>query len=675
MATSLIIDVVIIFVAALIGGYIADRLRQSPVIGYILGGIIVGPHVLRLVHDQPLIGDLSELGVILLMFTLGIEFSLSRLEKVRKIAIAGGFMQIAAIILIGLLAGYLLGYSLYHSLFLGCVLSISSTMIVLRSLSDRGELSSLHSQVMLGILIVQDLAVIIMVSLLPTLQDVSMQTIPAILLSLGKAVAFVLVMVFLAQRVVPHIMDRAARSSSSDIFLILALAMGVGIAAIAHSIGLSLSLGAFLAGMVISESDYAHEIMGKIVSLRDTFVVLFFVAVGMMVEPSSLFDNWVLLLVLLVIIIPVKMIVIFAITRLFGYHSKVAFYVGVGLVQTGEFSIVLANLGLSENLIPPEMYNAILGSALITILLSPSFIKAAPYWYHRLRQYQTLKFLVPEPEDVEVNDEVLHLKDHTILCGYGRIGVRVGLALQQLQVPLLVIDYDFHAINHLIEKDITYIYGDASNEIVIEHAHPETAKMAVVVLPDVFSNQMAVRNLRKANPDLIILVRAHSEWEKEVLLKEGANDVIQPEMEAGLQVVREVITHMEIPEDVVEEYLESLYIRQYNRIIEQQGFERIPSQSLKVREFVVKEDAPWAGKHLYESQVRDLTGANIVTLRKADGKVIISPTSDEKLEVGDSVIVMGTGAQLRQFAAINENGDKIVVLPQPASTSPDKSVS
>jgi len=653
MATSLVFDAVIVFVAALVGGYIADRVRQSPVIGYILGGIVVGPYVMGLVRDQPIIGDLAEVGVILLMFTLGIEFSLSRLEKVRKIALLGGFIQIVSIILVGLAAGRLLGYSVYHSLFMGCVLSISSTMIVLRSLSERGELNSLHSQIMLGILIVQDLAVILMVALLPSLQDVSLRALPGILFLLVKTIVFVLVIVYLAQKVVPLIMERLARSSSSDIFLILALAMGLGIAAVSHSFGLSLSLGAFLAGIVISESDYAHEIMGKITSLRDAFVVLFFVSVGMMVDPASLVGNWSELLVLLAIIVPVKLVVVFAIARLFGYHSKVSFYVGMGLVQTGEFSIVLGNLGLSQALIPPNLYNAILASALITILVSPYFIKSAPFWYHRLRARKALRFIFPETEKVELVAGEPELKDHAILCGYGGVGVKVAAALRQLQLPLVVIDYDFHAVNHLAANDIPYIYGDAANEIVIGHAHPETASLALVVLPDVFSNQMAVRNLKKANPNLMILARAHSEWEKEILLREGAHEVIQPEMEAGLQLVRQVILHLEIPEEQVEEYLENLYIRQYHRILEQEGYERVPSQSLKVREFQVNENAPWAGVSLADSQIREKTGAIIVTLRKPDGKVIISPGGHELLEAGDRVIVMGTGKQLRAFAEIN----------------------
>lgn len=342
MATPVIIDICIIFLAALIGGLVAERLRQSPVVGYILGGILVGPYVMGMVGDLEVIQDFSEIGVILLMFTLGIEFSLTRLEKVRRVAVLGGVIQIAATILIGMGVGYAAGLPLYHALFLGCVVSISSTMIVLKALGDQGEVNSLHGQVMLGILIVQDLAVILMVSLLPELREFSIENLPILLFSLARSLAFVLVMVYLARRVVPVIMNHVAQSSNTDAFLILALTMGIGVAVLSHAVGLSLSLGAFLAGLVISESEYVHEIVGKIVSLRDAMVILFFVAVGMLVNPAGLFRDWVALVILLSVIMPVKFLILFSITRMFGYHSRIAFYVGMGMMQTGEFSFVLA---------------------------------------------------------------------------------------------------------------------------------------------------------------------------------------------------------------------------------------------------------------------------------------------------------------------------------------------
>lgn len=650
MATPVIIDICIIFLAALIGGLVAERLRQSPVVGYILGGILVGPYVMGMVGDLEVIQDFSEIGVILLMFTLGIEFSLTRLEKVRRVAVLGGVIQIAVTILIGMGVGYAAGLSLYHALFLGCVVSISSTMIVLKALGDQGEVNSLHGQVMLGILIVQDLAVILMVSLLPELREFSLENLPILLFSLARSLAFVLVMVYLARKVVPVIMNHVAQSSNTDAFLILALTMGIGVAVLSHAVGLSLSLGAFLAGLVISESEYVHEIVGKIVSLRDAMVILFFVAVGMLVNPTSLFRDWVALVILLSVIMPVKFLILFSITRMFGYHSRIAFYVGMGMMQTGEFSFVLAKLGMDNQLIPPSLYNLILASSILTIVFTPLFISAAPRWYYRLREMRALHRLFPEPDLGESEVDVTSLDGHVIICGFGRVGHNIGAALQQLGLKFICIDYDYLVIKELSNRGIPFVYGDASNEMVLLHARPDRARLAVVALPDVFSNRQAVHNLLKINPSLVVLARAHSQWEKEILYQQGATEVVQPEMEAGLQMVRHIILHMNLPADAVDRYLETLYIKEYHDIMHKKVQDSMRAPALKVREYAIGERMPLAGTSLLNSGIRESTGCNVVTIKKANGEVLLNPSSDEVLEAGDLVIVMGTSSQLMEFA-------------------------
>lgn len=653
--TTVIIDIVTIFLSALIGGIIAERLKQSPIIGYILGGIMVGPFVLGLVSDLHLINDFAEIGIILLMFTLGIEFSPSRLEKVKEVALIGGSVQVLAMIAIGTATGKLLGLSWYEAFFLGCVVSISSTMIVLRVLGDQGELNSTHGQVMLGILIFQDLAVIIMVSLLPNLADFSGDAVSGLILSLGKSVVFVLALLYLAQKVVPAFLDRAARGSNNDIFLILALILGMGIALLAHVVGLSVSLGAFLGGLVISESEYAHEIMGKIITLRDAFVIVFFVSVGMLIDPHNLFQDWIALLAILAVIICGKLLVFFITTRWF-YHSRVAFYVGMGMMQTGEFSFVLAIMGLEQHLIPANLYNLILASSLISIVFTPLFIGNAPYVYNRLQKIQAVQFLFPparfEDSEVDVNS----LKDHIIVCGYGRVGRGIVEALQQLELPFVVIDFDYQSVNYASRQGISYIYGDAANDIVTTHARPDLARMAVLTLPDVYTNRQTIRNMLKMNPDLIILARAHSEWEKKFLLDMGAYDVVQPEKAAGTLMARYLIQHLELPREAVEKYLESLYIRDYHHLVHQTNYESFQKKALKVREYLVGQGSPFANKSLMDTRIRELTGCSVVTIKTGDGELTINPSSDEFIKEGTSVIVMGTVDQLLEFSRVNGGG-------------------
>ncbi|MGE5404662.1 MAG: cation:proton antiporter [Candidatus Saccharibacteria bacterium] len=658
MKTSLIFDIVVVFVAALTGGYIADRLKQSPIIGYILGGIMVGPHVFGLVADVALVQEMAELGVILLMFTLGIEFSLSRLDKVKSIAVVGGIIQILIVIVLGIIVGHKLGFTLYESAFLGCALAISSTMIVLRSLSDRGELSSTHSQIMMGILIVQDLSVIIMVSLLPHLHSFSGEGLSALLLSIGKTALFVAAMLYLSGKVVPAFLDRAAKSSSSEIFLLVALSLGLGIAALSHGMGLSVSLGAFIAGLVISESEYTHEIMGKIVSFRDAFVVLFFVSVGMLVNPRSFIHDWPAVLVVLTVIILGKFVVVYLIVRTFGYHNRIALYSGMGLLQTGEFSIVLAQIGLGMHLIPTSLNDIILSTAIISILLTPFFIKAAPSIYAYLisrKHFQDDSWQLPS-EDISV------MNNHVILCGYGRVGRHIGEALKRLEIPFVVIDYDHHVLKSIKQEGIPFIYGDSSNEIVLSHASPQTAAMAILALPDIYSNQHATRNLLRYNPDIFILARAHSNLEKEILYKLGVHEVIQPETEAGLQMIWHMMFKLNLPREKIESYVAYMFENDYQRIVSAHSDGREKVEALRVKEFSLPDDAPWINKPLKESFIRELTGCNVVSIRKLDGTIRLNPQSHELIEEGDQIIVMGTSSQLLEF--INqirgdENGKSI----------------
>ncbi|HWQ74254.1 MAG TPA: cation:proton antiporter [Syntrophomonas sp.] len=644
----MLFNIAIIFIAALVGGMVAEALKQSPLIGYMLGGILAGPYVSGMISDIELVHGFADIGVILLMFTLGIEFSLARLASIKKFAIGGGVLQVAAVVILSVLLGRYLGLTAYESLFVGCTLSISSTMIVLRVLGDHGELNSLHGQLMIGILIVQDLVVIIMVSVLPDIKTFSAASIPNLLEGLLVAAAIITAVLYLAPKIIPLFMEKAAQGSNNDIFLILALSLGLGVAVLAQALGLSVSLGAFLAGLLISESDYAHEILGKILSLRDAFVILFFVSVGMMVNPLTLFQNLPLLLLALFLIIPVKFIIFYSISRIFKYNSRVSFYIAMGMMQTGEFSFVLDKIGLDQHLIGSQIYNVILASSLISILLTPLFFNLAPGIYSRLQHSSIGKWFLSDPDTdlAGYGDEVL--SDHVIVCGYGRVGGQVGRALQQMQVPYLVIEYDHTAIEKLREEQIPYIYGDASSQPVLEHANPAQARLAVLALPDTLINQQVIHGLKKYNDQLPIISRAHNYWEKNKLFEMGATEVIQPEEEAGLQMVRHVILNLRVDNDRVLHYLENLYFKDYHEIMRHHQPSQSEDEILKIRSFTLP-DCSLAGAAIRDSSIRETTGCSVVTIKRQGGEIIINPHSHEVIEAGDTLIMMGSMAQLEAF--------------------------
>lgn len=644
--TTMIFDITLIFVAALVGGFLAERLRQSPIVGYILGGLLVGPYTTGLVGDLVLIQNFADIGVVLLMFTLGVEFSVRRLAPMRTIALGGGIAQILILVGAGAAMGLLLGMDLAASVYLGCILSISSTMIVMRVLGDLGDQGSFHGQVMLGWLIVQDMAVILMVALLPVLVRSGEGSAMAAFRPLLIAIVFVLVILWLAQRLVPRIMERAAKLSNPDVFLLLALSMGLGIAFLSERAGLSLSLGAFLAGLVISESDFAHEVMGKILSLRDAFVIVFFVSVGLLIDPYNLLTEWHLFLLLLFGVLLLKFLVFFGTGLLFGLHSRPAFLAAAGMIQIGEFSFVMARLGLDNGLVSPGLYNAILASAIISILLTPLFMRRAPVWYHHLSRLPRLQRWLKTPP-LAAEEGCGELQDHIILIGYGRVGRNVGLGVLQLALPLVVVEYSQPVINSLADRSIPYVFGDAANPVVLAQTRPERARLAVLTMPDAIQNRWTIQHLRSLNPRLIIIARAHTAWERDILHSAGATDVVQPEAEAGLQMVRRMIRHLDIPADIITEYLNTIYYADYRNIVD--SIYPRPMETLRLREYHLKKGTPLDGNTLACSRIREDTGCSVVAIRRPGGQVVHNPHSREKMRVGDRLLVMGTEPQLVDF--------------------------
>ncbi|MCR4399963.1 MAG: cation:proton antiporter, partial [Syntrophomonadaceae bacterium] len=642
MESTLFMDFTIALLAALAGGMIADRLRQPPVIGYILGGITVGPFGLNLVRHLDTVSEFAEIGVILLMFTVGIEFSLSRLQKVGLVAVAGGGLQVLLTTLAGFAVGRWLGLPAVQGVVLGFAVAISSTMIVLKVLGDRGELNTRHGQVMLGILVVQDVAVVVMVALVPHLAGFAGGMGHDIVLSLLRSAALVAVAIFAAHRLVPPLMRRAAAGGNNDIFLLVALGLGLGLAAEARAVGLSPALGAFLVGVVISESEYSHEMLGKVMALRDTLVVVFFVSIGMLVDPSLLLAEPARLLAVLGLV-AAKALLVMAIVRAFAYHPRVAFMSGVGLAQMGEFTFVLAGTALGAGVITAGLYNAILAASILTIVLTPLLLRAAPEWYARLAGSAGPSLAVGEGEGEEVPPQV---SDHVILCGFGRVGSYIGSALQVLGVPFVVIEYDYAVNRRLAAAGVPCIYGDAGNETVLAQARPDLARMAILALPEISVSRRAVGALLKFKPGLPILARAHTDWDRDTLLLAGAIHAVQPEAEGGLQLVRHAIMHLDLPRERVEAYLETLYTRDFPDILQQRHYDALRAQALRAREFLVATDSPWAGCPLARSGIRERTGCTVSAIRRRNGELVINPAGEERLEPGDSFIATGTGEQL-----------------------------
>jgi CPA2 family monovalent cation:H+ antiporter-2 len=544
-------DLAAVFIAAVLGGGLAYMMRQPLVLGYVLGGIAIGPFT-----PGPSISDLhtfelfAEIGVVLLMFSVGIEFSVHDLMRVKWVALAGGPLGIFMSIGLAIAVGSFFGWPLTQSILIGAVISMASTMVLARLLLDRGEIRSRHGRVMIGITLVEDLAVVAMTVLVPALGTFDSARLVVIGQAIGKAFLILAPFGYLAAKVIPPIMTRVAKTQNQELFLLVALAIGLGTAALTQMAGLSLALGAFLAGLIISGSDYGHETLARLLSIRDAFVAMFFVTIGVIIDPRVILDNLSLLGTMIGLIILGKLAIWTIVVRLFGYGWSIAFLVGIGLTQIGEFSFVLVQVAKSAGHVGSDVYNATLAASLITILLNAGLVRIVPSWMGRRQLSRASRDATLQEPDLELR------RDHVILCGFGRVGGAVGKALDSFGLAYMVIESDPDKIHRLRIRGTPCLYGDASHQELLAKAGTAEAKLVIVALPEIEPAALAVSRVRALNRTVPILARAHGRIEAENLARMGATIVVQPEVEAAATMIDHVLSRFTLPKEQIADYVD-----------------------------------------------------------------------------------------------------------------------
>ncbi len=475
-------DLAFVFLAAVVGGSLAWALRQPLILGYVFGGLLISPFTPGPSVSDPRSFDLfAEIGVVLLMFSIGLEFSVRDLMRVKWIALLGGPLAVLLFIAMGTGTGVLLGWGVLPSLAVGVVISVSSTMVLARLLLDRGELHSHHGRIMMGLSLVEDLAAVALMVLLPSLGELEPGRFLAIALALGKAALILVPFLYLVSRVIPPLLNQMARMRSAELFLLVALAIGLGTAALTQAVGLSLALGAFLAGLIISESDYAHETLARLLPLRDTFGALFFVTVGGLIDPRTVLDNLPMLIVLVLLIVVGKAVIRTGVVWLFGEPLSIAALVGVGLAQIGEFSFVLVQVAQDAGHVDHEIYSAILAASLLTILINAALMRVSPDWIGRLRLGRGGVRRRRAARAAEGGPP----SGHVVLCGFGRVGSAIGEAFDSFEQPYVVIEPDAGIIRGLRERGVPCVFGDATRRRVLERAGAAGATLVVVALPEI----------------------------------------------------------------------------------------------------------------------------------------------------------------------------------------------
>ncbi|MFC1969107.1 cation:proton antiporter [Chloroflexota bacterium] len=537
-----IASIAILLAAALVGGTIAHRLKQPVILGYLVVGIAIGPNALGLVGDKEIVEAAATIGVTLLMFTLGLEISIVQLREVGRIGILGGLSQIILTISLGIVAGIaLFHWPLQQSVLFGLIISLSSTAVCLKILMDRGELSSVQGRIMIAILILQDISVIFMALIIPLMGQVAGNPALTLIAAVGKALLFIGVAIVAGRWVLPWLLGGVGGFRSRELFLLTVLVLCLGAAVSTQIFGLSIVFGAFIVGMVLRETKFVHQALAEITPLRDIFTSLFFVSLGMLLDPAFLADNWTAILLIIAVIVAIKALVISGIVLLFGYSIRVAMLTGVGLFQIGEFGFILAKAGLGLDIISDRFYSLILASAVVTMMLTPLAISLVAQLHHRLLPaWRRMGHSMGEPEHKPAGAST-NAPRRVVIAGYGEVGQSIASGLKEAHIPFIIIEDDPERVAVARRSGHPRIYGDATNINVLSKADLARVSALVVAYPDPATVMTTVKMAHHLNPKVTILARASRKKEAEELKRLGVKDLVIPEREAGYKFVKRLL--------------------------------------------------------------------------------------------------------------------------------------
>ena len=639
----------------------AHRIGQPPLIGYILGGVLVGPHSfgpsVREVHDIEL---LAEIGVALLMFGIGLELRFADLKPVRRLALIGGPLEIALTVMVGYaFAEAILGWDRAPALWLGAAISLSSTMVVLKILMTQGRAGSMAGRAMIGLLVVEDLAVVPMLIALPRLGDLG-QALPQLGWAFLEATAFLAAMILVGTRIMPYLLKRIVDWGSRELFLVSVVALGLGIGYGTHLFGLTFAFGSFVAGMVLSESEFSHEALGEIVPLRDVFGLLFFASAGVLFDPFYFLGHLGEIAATVVFVVIVRAVLVGGVTRAFGYAGETPWLVGLGLAQVGEFSFLLSRVGLSTGSLSSDHYGLILTTALVTMVLSPTLFRAATPMHRLWRKFR------PEAPAVESWDMPGEGFDrHVVVVGYGGTGRAAVEVMRKVNVPYVVVELDHRLAEVARERGSAVVWGDASHPEVLKAAGVDRARLMLVAVSDVAMIRLAIDKGRRMNPEMRVISRALYPEHLSELVRQGVYEAVQPEFEAGLEMVRQVLVHFghstqdivrlsdAVRDDLYGPMWEGGLSERYQRILEELGH---AESAVGIGWTTVSAEYVAGEATLAELDLKQRTGAIVVAI--VHGRTVdVNPGPESPIHPGDRAALLGTTAQRRAARALLEGAE------------------
>lgn len=645
-------DLAIIFAVSVLVILLFHRLRLPALPGFIVAGVLIGPKALGFVTDTHRIEGLAEVGVILLLYTIGIEFSLNRLREMARQVVGGGLTQLGITIAATSAVALTFTDGWRPALFLGMLVALSSTAIVLKGLTDQGDIDAPHGRLATGVLIFQDLCVVPIMIMLPFLAGTAGGGALGLLAALGKSVLVVLGVMLAARTLVPRALSVILRTRSRELFLIAIILLGTLTALGTAAAGASLALGAFLAGLIISDSDYAHQAMAELLPFRDIFISLFFVAVGMLVDVDVVRAHPLVIIAGVIVVMAGKTLAAAVGPALMGYAGRVALLAGLVVSQIGEFSFVLARDGRELGLLTDSPYQTFLAVAVGTMLVTPFLVQSGGAAMDRLERIVPLDRLLPgfRPRGLApVGDAI---KDHVIIAGYGLNGRNLASTLQAIGVPHLIVELNSQTVRQARSRGEPAFYGDAAREEILHALGIDRARMMVIAISDPAATRRMVRVARALNPNVHIIARTRYIVEIPELTRLGANVVIPEEFETSIEIFARVLTHYRVPRADIDRLEDQIRASHYQAL-------RAPAQArqslagivtglpqMSAERIPLGAGAPAVGKTLAQTKLRSLTGALVLSITRGESD-IATPDPRFRLEEGDVLVVVGQPSQLR----------------------------
>lgn len=652
-------DISIILAFSILILLMCYRFKIPEIIGFLLTGILVGPYGFGIFTNTSEIEFLAEIGVVLLLFTIGIEFSFKRLLDLKKQFFVGGVLQVTLTFIAAFIISNTIGLSLNSAILIGFLLALSSTAIVLRLLQERDEMDSPHGRIILGVLIFQDIIAVPMMMVIPFLTGNPGSFVQSVPLLILEAAGVILLVIIGTIWIVPRVLYRVARTRSNELFMLCIVVICLAMAWLTSSIGLSLALGAFLAGLIISESQYSYQALGSILPFRYVFTSFFFISIGMLLDVGFFMSHPALIIMAAIAFILIKAIMAGATTLLMGYPVRTAVLTGLALSQVGEFSFILSQIGLDSGLLTADLYQLFLVTSIVTMAATPFLIASS----HKVSDIVCRFAISDKIKYRPATDETVNgttIKDHLVIIGYGLNGKNIAKAAKASSIPYRIIEMNPDTVIYERSKGEPIYYGDATNNEVLMHAGITEARIIVIAISDAMATRRIIKSIRQLNPKAHILVRTRYLKEMKLLYELGANEVIPEEFETSVEIFARVLKKYLVPKETIDQLTMELRSENYEIFRKMsKGYSRddlnVPLSNVEITTVQIGERSPIAGKTICDIGLRKKYEVTILFIKR-NSNVIYNPSADTQLLPGDIIFVFGTPQKLSEVVKLfNDN--------------------